>query len=94
MQTTWESVSETSRQRPQTTHLCYSNTVMSDSVGDFQTHKEFGHSDWDFGFDVVGLLLTFRSGHTSMVRFEQQNKVVLKARYYLLFKQPSPLHSV
>lgn len=63
---------------------------MSDSVGDFQTHKEFRHSDWDFGFDVVGLLLNFISSHTSMVRFEQQNKVVLKARYYLHFKQLPP----
>ena len=59
-------------------------------MGDFQTHNEFGHSDWDFSFDVAGLLLTFRSSHTTVERSEQQNKVVLKARHYLLFKQLPP----
>lgn len=60
-------------------------------------HKEFGRSDWDFSFDGVGLPLTSRSSHLNVERSEQQNKVVLKARHYFLFKQLPPLppfHSV
>lgn len=72
---------------PNCAHFCDSNTIMLDSVGDFQTHKEFGHSVWDFSFNVVGLLLALDQV-THMERSEQQNKVVLKARHCLLYKHP------